>query len=111
MARERERKKERKYSKGVEDLKKEGEGQKKMSKNAKKECRVLAKSNDTEKEQQIKQNNETEAKQKTGFFSIGLVQQYVSASHVHCYLVFSPMSFYVRVSEPSSGVTPSNQSW
>lgn len=45
------------------------------------------------------------------FFSIGLVQQYVSASHVHCYLVFSPMSFYVRVSEPSSGVTPSNQSW
>lgn len=34
-----------------------------------------------------------------------------SASHVHCYLVFSPMSFYVRVSEPSSGVTPSNQSW
>lgn len=49
MARERERKKERKYSKGVEDLKKEGEGQKKMSKNAKKECRVLAKSNDRER--------------------------------------------------------------
>lgn len=24
---------------------------------------------------------------------------------------FFPMSFYVRVSEPSSGVTPSNQSW
>lgn len=64
MARERERKKERKYSKGVEDIKKEREGQKKMSKNAKKECRVLAKSNDTEKERQIKQNNETEAKQK-----------------------------------------------
>lgn len=55
MAREREKKKERKYSKGVEDIKKEGEGQKKMSKNAKKECRVLAKSNDTEKERQIKQ--------------------------------------------------------
>lgn len=28
MAREREKKKERKYSKGVEDIKKEGEGQK-----------------------------------------------------------------------------------
>lgn len=48
---------------------------------------------------------------KTGFFSVGLVQQYVSASHVHCYLFFPPMSLYVRVSEPSSGVTPSNQSW
>lgn len=34
-----------------------------MSKNAKKEWRVLAKSNDTEKERQIKQNN-AEAKQK-----------------------------------------------
>lgn len=64
MAREREKKKERKYSKGVEDIKKEGEGQKKKwVKNAKKECRVVAKSNDTEKERQIKQNN-AEAKQK-----------------------------------------------
>lgn len=35
---------------------------------------------------------------KTGFFSVGLVQQYVSASHVHCYPPPPCLSMCVSVS-------------